>query len=159
MQNAPRHQVQIVTFPDTPVALMPHLGDPSGIERTVQRFVAWRQAVGLPPGRTATFNILHGDPATTPPDQFRLDLCVEAQAVAPNDAGVVAGLIPGGRCALLRQVGSEDGMIEALRWLSGIWLPGSGEQARGTPMFCQRVRFFPDVPEHAAVTDIYLPLR
>ena len=27
------------------------------------------------------------------------------------------------------------------------------------PLYCQRISFFPDVPEHLATTDIYLPLK
>ena len=36
---------------------------------------------------------------------------------------------------------------------------GSGEQRREFPMYLQRVKFFPDVPESEAVTDVFLPLR
>jgi len=36
---------------------------------------------------------------------------------------------------------------------------GGGEELRDFPLFMQRVKFFPDVPDSEAVTDIYLPLR
>jgi AraC family transcriptional regulator len=35
---------------------------------------------------------------------------------------------------------------------------GGGEALRDFPVFFQRVIFFPDVPEHEAVTDVFLPL-
>ena len=79
--------------------------------------------------------------------------------VAPNPYGVVGRTIPRGRCAVLRHVGSDDGYAATLDWLYKEWLPASGEEPRDFPLFLQRVRFFPDVPEHEAVTDVFLPLK
>jgi len=79
--------------------------------------------------------------------------------VVPNDARILVRTIPGGRHAVLRHVGTEDSFGAALVYLYGTWLPQSGEEPRDSPLYCQRVRFFPDVPEHEAVTDIFLPLK
>jgi len=38
-------------------------------------------------------------------------------------------------------------------------LPGSGAELRDFPLYVQRVKFFPEVPEHEAVTDAFLPLK
>ncbi|MBQ1479697.1 GyrI-like domain-containing protein [Sphingomonas paucimobilis] len=100
------------------------------------------------------------DPRTTPPANFRLDLCVKTtQAVAPNDDDVVAGLIPGGRCAVLRVTGRSDDLEPAALFLYRDGLPESGEELRDFPLYAQRVSFFPDVAEKDAVTDLFLPLR
>jgi AraC family transcriptional regulator len=48
---------------------------------------------------------------------------------------------------------------QTLRFLYGTWLPMSGEEPRDFPLFMQRVTFFPDVAEHQAITDVYLPLK
>jgi AraC family transcriptional regulator len=40
-----------------------------------------------------------------------------------------------------------------------MWLPDSGESPGDFPLFFQRITFFPDVPEHEAATDIFLPLK
>ncbi|HYQ27817.1 MAG TPA: GyrI-like domain-containing protein, partial [Polyangiaceae bacterium] len=58
----------------------------------------------------------------------------------------------------LRQVGSEDGMAEAIAFLYAEWLPRSAEELRDFPLFLQRVRFAPEVPEHESEIDLYLPL-
>jgi AraC family transcriptional regulator len=76
----------------------------------------------------------------------------------PNTAGVESGVIPGGRCARLRITGSSDDLETPVLYLYRDWLPGRGEEARDFPLYCERVRFFPDVPEHEAITDLYLPL-
>jgi len=59
----------------------------------------------------------------------------------------------------LRVVGSSDDLEPAALFLYRNWLPASGEETRDFPLYCQRVSFFPDVPEHEAITDLFLPLR
>jgi AraC family transcriptional regulator len=159
-KNWRSEQVKTVDVKDTRVAVLEHRGDPALIFDTVRRFIAWRKGVGLPPKISATFQLLYDDPATTPPADFRCDLCAATERdVMPNDAGIVVKTIPGGKCAVLRHIGSDDGMAEAAYFLYGTWLPQSGEELRDFPLYCQRVTFFPDVPENEAVTDIFLPLR
>jgi AraC family transcriptional regulator len=156
LQNA---QVRIIEVEATRVAVLEHRGDPDLIGDSVRRFIAWRKEVGLPPKTSATFNILYDNPDDTPPAEFRLDLCAATdRAIQPNDAGIVAKTIPGGRCAVLRHVGSDDSFGEAARFLYAVWLPESGEEVRDFPLYCQRVAFFPDAPEHEAITDLFLPL-
>ena len=150
--------VRIVDFPSTAVACLAHVGPPGSIGESVRRFIEWRRANALPPSRSATWNILHDDPDTTPPERFRLDICASCDAVAPNEAGVVAARIEGGRCAVLRHTGSDALLADAIRFLYGEWLSASDEEPRDAPLFVRRVSFFPDVPEHQAVTDIFLPL-
>ncbi|MBD3730465.1 MAG: AraC family transcriptional regulator [Sphingomonadales bacterium] len=155
--------MQDVTIRDvapTPVAYMEHRGDPATIGATIQRFIAWRKASGLTPGNSATFNIFHSDPATTAPEQYRMDLCVGTdQQVQPLGEMVEAGEIPGGRCAVIRITGNADDLAPAALYLYRDWLPASGEEARDFPIYCQRLTLFPDVPEHEAVTDLFLPLQ
>lgn len=149
--------VRIVDFPATPVAVLTHKGAPHRIGDSIRRFIGWRREAGLPPRTSATFNVFH-----TPEDdpEYRMDLCAATGGeIAPNDAGVTAGEIPAGRCAVLRQTGSSDDLGAAATFLYGDWLPVSGEEARDYPFFARRVSFMPDVPEHEAVTDLYLPIR
>jgi AraC family transcriptional regulator len=39
------------------------------------------------------------------------------------------------------------------------WLPASGEEARDFPLYCQRLAFFPEVPENEAIAELFLPLK
>ncbi len=160
MQDPADDQVALVEFPETPVAVLTHRGDPAADGDTIRRFIAWRKRVGLGPSGSATFNILYDDPETTPPETYRLDLCAATTApIAPNDEGVVAGVIPAGRCARLRVIGGGERLRPAVLWLYGDWLPRSGEETRDFPVFARRVSFYPDVAEGEAVTDVFLPLR
>jgi AraC family transcriptional regulator len=144
----------------TPVAIMEHRGDPATIGATIQRFIAWRKATGLNPKVSATFNVFHSDPRTTPPAEYRMDLCAGTdRPIEPNRERVAAGMIPGGRCAVLRVVGNTDNLEPAALYLYCDWLPASGEEPRDFPLYCQRLTFFPEVPEHEAVAELFLPLK
>jgi AraC family transcriptional regulator len=158
--NHHAEQGRIITFKETNVAVFEHRGDPKRIGDSIRTFIAWRKQNHLPPRLSNTFNIFYDDPVDTEPDDFRLDLCASTErGVAPNDFGVIAKVIPGGRCAVLRHVGSDDNLGNTLKYLYSDWLPQSGEELRDFPLYVQRVAFFPDVPEHEAVIDAFLPLK
>ncbi|HEY1384618.1 MAG TPA: GyrI-like domain-containing protein [Dongiaceae bacterium] len=155
-----REPVRIIAVPDIRVAALEHHGDPALVDQSARQFAAWRRTVGLPPETSATYNIWHNSPIDTPPALFRMDLCAATdRVVVPNTAGVVAKTIPGGRCAVLRHVGTEDGLGEAVSYLYADWLPRSGAELRGFPLYFRRISFVPDVAEHEAITDIFLPLK
>ena len=77
----------------------------------------------------------------------------------PNGEAIKAGEIPGGRCAVLRVVGNTDNLEPAALYLYRDWLPASGEEARDFPIYCQRLSLFPEVPEHEAIAEVFLPLK
>ncbi len=150
-------EARIVETCDVPVAVLVHRGDHDLLGGTIARFIAWRRRAGLSPDRSATYTIFHGDPATVPPEDFRIDLCAATDTVPPNEEGIVARVIPGGRCAVVRCAPATQDA--AMHWLVARWLPASGETRRNFPLYCHRVAFFPMVPESEAVTDLYLPLE
>lgn len=153
-------QVKVVVFPETKVAAFEHRGNPRRIGDSVRTFIAWRKQHGLPPRLSATFNVLHDNPAEVAPEDHRFDICCATEReVKENPFGVVGKTLPGGRCAVLRHVGSDDTLEASVRFLYAEWLPQSGEELRDCPLFFQRVSFFPDVPEHEAITDVFLPLK
>lgn len=160
MTTYTKDDVKIINVPEAKVAVMEHRGDPANIGDTIKRFIAWRKKVGLGPKVSKTFNIFHTDPLTTQPADSHTDLCVETdREITEDDVGVKAGEIPSGRCAVLRITGSSDDLEAAANFLYRDWLPESREEARDFPLYCQRISFFPDVPENKAVTDLFVPLQ
>ncbi len=152
-------QVEIRTTEPIRVAMLSHRGDPAGIGDTIARFIAWRKRNRLPPASYPTFNVFHDDPHATPPDLFRLDLCVGVDRTVPADGeAIVESEIGGGRHAVLTVHGRGDDLEEPAWFLYRDWLPGSGEVLRDAPLFCRRLRLFPDVAEHEALTELFLPL-
>ena len=151
--------VRIVDFPETPVAAVEHRGSPETEHDTARRLIAWRIANRLSPDRHATYGVHWTDPRTTPPSEHRVDICVAyAGEVAPNDAGVVAKVIPRNRCAVARHHGSRDDVTTAVE-LAERWLPASGEAIGDFPIFFHYVNVGPGVREQDMITDVYLPLR
>ena len=153
--------VAIVDFPETRVALLEHRGDPSLVMKTAMTFIDWRKTSGLSPiNISRTFGIAYEDPEQTPPDIFRFDICGSVSEPIPeNPQGVSNGVIPGGRCAVLRHYGSHDRLGESARYLYRDWLPDSGEELRDFPLFFDYLNLVYDTAEKDLVTDLYLPLR
>ncbi|MGK3965569.1 GyrI-like domain-containing protein [Sorangium sp. So ce118] len=152
--------VKIVELEATRVAAVEHRGDPKRILESVRTLIAWRKENRLPPRVSATFNILYDNPAEIPPEAYRADICAATHRPVPeNPFGVVEKTIPGGRCAVLQHIGGDDTLFHAVKYLYATWLPASGEELRDFPLVLQRVRFFPEVPDHQAVTDILLPVQ
>lgn len=154
------HSVEIVERNTVPVAAIEHRGDPARLGETIRTFIAWRRAHRLPPSVSATYNIVYNNPDDVPPDAFRMDIFAATRdVIAPNAAGVVPKTLAGGRYAVLRHTGSDDTLDQSVAYLYAEWLPASGQELRDAPLLFQRVRFYPDVPEHEAVTDVLLPLK
>jgi AraC family transcriptional regulator len=152
--------VKVILFKETKVAVLEHRGDPNVIGDSVRKFIEWRKQNHLPPQVSDTFNILYDNPCETSPENFRLDICASTERnVTNNSFGVVEKMIPGGRCAVLRHIGNDANLGKSITCLYSNWLPLSGEELRDFPLFLQRVKFFPDVPEHEAIIDVFLPLK
>ncbi|MEZ5479106.1 MAG: GyrI-like domain-containing protein [Thiolinea sp.] len=153
--------VRIVDFKQALIAVLEHRGDPGKVNDTVKHFIDWRKRTGLSPvGSMRTFTIAYSDPDTTPPAEFRCDICGEIEAPVPeNPEGVITKSIPAGRYAVTRHSGSLDRIGDSVYPLYRDWLPESGESLRDFPLFFQYLKLPPETPEHELETDIYLPLQ
>lgn len=152
--------VSIREVPATPVAIMEHRGDPETLGATIQRFITWRKAEGLHPRTNPTFNVWRSERRPASAAEYSVDLCVGTdRPIDESDGQVKAGKIPAGRCAVLRVIGHTHNLEPAALYLYREWLPASGEEARDFPIYCQRLSFVPEVPEHEASADVFLPLK
>ncbi|MET3666468.1 AraC family transcriptional regulator [Caulobacter sp. 1776] len=153
--------VTIRDVPPTQVAIMEHRGDRATLPATIERFIAWRKAAGLSPETSPTFNIFRSERIPENPADYSMDICVGTdQPIAPNDQRMKAGVIPGGRCAVLRVVHETHNLEPAALYLYRDWLPASGEEARDFPVYCRRhFSFFRDGPAHEVVVELFLPLK
>jgi AraC family transcriptional regulator len=150
--------VNIVEFETTQVAALEHHGDPAKVLNSVKIFIQWRKLNKLSPKVSNTYNVIYGDP-TTAPQNFQMDICASTdKPIFDNEQGVISKTIPGGRCAVLRHIGTDANIGASCEHLYGTWLPQSGEELRDFPCFFHRVTLFPDVNENEMITDIYLPL-
>jgi AraC family transcriptional regulator len=154
-------QVRIVKVEPVTVAVLEHRGDPAKVNESVQRFIAWRRESGLSPVATSqTYGIAYDDPAATPADEFRLDICGSIAGPVPaNHHGIITKTIPGGRCAVVCHEGSPDNIAGSVYHLYRNWLPHSGETPRGFPVYFHYLNLKGATPEHELLTDVHLPLK
>lgn len=153
--------VTIREVPPTPVAIMEHRGDRATLPATIERFIAWRKAAGLSPRTSATFNIFRSERIPEDAAAYSMDLCIGTDLpIDPDDARMKAGVIPGGRCAVLRVAHDTHNLEPAALYLYRDWLPASGEEVRDFPIYCQRHFSFPaNAPVHEVVVELFLPLK
>ena len=154
-------QLEVREVAPTPVAVLEHRGDRAGIPQTRQRFIAWRKAAGLSPEKGATFMVFRSEREPANPGDYSMDLCAATdRPVTEKDAPMKAGVIPGGRCAVLRYPGNTTNLEPAALYLYRDWLPASGEEARDFPMCSvRRLAAMPEVGAHEVVLELYLPLK
>lgn len=153
-------QVQILDFAETRVAALEHCGPTGLVNESVRKFIDWRKQSGQSPvASSRTFGIPRSNPDTTPAEAFRFDICGEIdEPVAPNSFNVRELVIPGGRCAVVRHVGSTEHIGETIYPVYRDWLPSSGEELRDQPLFFHYLSVFPETPHDQWQTDIYIPL-
>jgi len=157
-----KDDVTIRDVPPTPVAMIEHRGDRATLGETIQRFIAWRKAAGLSPETSPTFMVFRSERIPAIPAEYSVDICVATgQPIDADDGQVKAGVIPGGRCAVLRAVnGASHNLEPEGLYLYRDWLPASGEEARDYPIYSKRwLSFLSDVPVHEVIAEMYLPLK
>ena len=152
-------QVDIVTTPTLQLACIEHCGPMQSLLATLQPFIQWRRANGLSPHSSRTFNLYLTDPHSVEPQQNRVLIGVETPApMQAPELNIYARQIPPMRWAKARHVGSWAGVEAVARYLYAEWLAANGESLADFPLMIERVNLYPDTPEHALISDIYLPL-
>ncbi|MCG7584752.1 GyrI-like domain-containing protein [Photobacterium sp. OFAV2-7] len=151
--------VEVVEFSEVRVAAITHVGALYLIGNTIKLLNDWCDENSIAIEGERIFNIVYDDPAITEPDKYTCDICVSIKSsVKKNEYGIVEKSIPAGRCAVIRHVGSDDNINQAINYLYSQWLEGNEEELRDCPIFFERISVFPNVPEAEVITDIYLPL-
>ncbi len=132
--ETPMH-VEVMDFKPTPIAYLRHVG-PYGetIGAFWQRQVyPWMVTNGLL--GQARYGISHDDPLVTTPEQCRYDAGCEVSANFVATGNAHRTVIPGGKYAALHFKGVVAEFAGAWDSLLRDWLPSSGLQLDGRPMF------------------------
>jgi len=151
--------IEIVTFPETKVAVIEHRGAPALEQESIRRLIAWRIENQLPPSNLhRSYGIHYNNPRKVSPAEYRVDFCVAVeQEVLKNSFGVINKVIPELHCAKARHYGSRQNVTTA-QYLYEQWLPSSGEQLAEFPIFFHYVNVGENIQESNMITDVYLPL-
>jgi AraC family transcriptional regulator len=146
--------VTIVTFPQTRVAVIGHIGDPSQEHATARKLIAWKiENRLLDPSLHRSYGLHYTDPRSIDPSKHR----VVDGPIPDNAYGITEMTIPSVRCAVARDVGSRTDN-KAAQFLYDQWLPASGEKLSGHPLIFHYVNVGPNVQAHEAITDVYMPI-
>lgn len=153
-------QVEIVTFPETKVAVIEHRGSPALEYETARILIAWKlDKQLLDQTKFRSYGLHYTDPFNTAPADHRVDFCLSVEEdVAPNSLGITTSVIPALRCAYARDVGSRSNN-QAAAYLYRVWLPKSCETPGDFPMIFHYVNVGPSVKTEDMITDVYLPLK
>ena len=128
-------KVQIIERKPTPIAYLRHVGpygQPIGAFWQTQVY-PWMVANGLM--GQPRYGISHDDPRVTAPEQCRYDAGCEIPANALARGNAHRTTIPGGQYAALDFEGVVADFEPAWNALLRDWLPSSGLQLDGRPMF------------------------
>jgi AraC family transcriptional regulator len=152
--------VEIVVFPETKVAAIEHAGSPALEHATARKLLAWKfENRLLDPLKHRSYGVHYTNPRAVPLSEHRVDFCLSTEGeVAPNPYGIIKKVIPSGRCARARDIGSRFDNKAAV-YLYEEWLPKSGESLGDFPIFFHYVNVGPNVKEEEMITDAYLPLK
>lgn len=153
-------EVEIVTFPETKVAVVEHRGAPALEYETARKLIAWKiDNHLLDQLKYRSYGIHYTDPSNTPPAEHRVDFCLSVEEDVPsNPYGIETKIIPSMRCARARHVGSRSNN-QAAAYLYNVWLPQSSETLRDSPAIFHYVNVGPNVKKAEMITDVYLPLK
>lgn len=138
-----------------------------GVPDAAARLVSWAEVRGLAAGRWLGYQ--WDDPELVPLERCSYDVAVElppGAAWPARDAGAGEGRLPVGRAEFAPTTvvevdldGSIETELEALTWLYGSWLPGSGFVPDDQPCFeVWPGRPFADGVERVRLT-VQLPIR
>lgn len=152
-------EVKIINFPEIKVAVLEHHGSPETEHESVKKLIAWRIENKLSFDKHQSYGVHYNDPSKTRSDLYKVDLCISVETDVPkNSYGVINKVIPSGRCAMVRHIGSRENITSA-KFLYEQWLPNSGEKLRDFPIFFHYVNIGPDIKVEEMITDVYLPLQ
>jgi len=154
-------RVNIVNIKAIKVAALEHVGELATLDQSMVLFRAWqKESGGLSATDARMFGVALSDPDARPVEKFRFVICSEIDGVvAENSFAVTNKVIPAGRCAKVRHLGSRDTLHLKVNELKRSWLPSREEVKRDDPIFFEYLNFMPEVSENKLLTDIYFPLR
>lgn len=115
-------EVSIVTFPETKVASITHIGSPEQEHETARKLIEWKiQNRLLDQVINRSYGLHYTDPRTADPLQHKVEFCLSIEGtVAENGAGIVERIIPNLRCACARDIGSRANNQAAKYLVEGV---------------------------------------
>ena len=151
--------VTIEQVPARRVAFLRHLGPYKEVGPTFDRLLNWARSRGLMRSDTVVLSVSYDDPEITPPDKIRCDCCVTVDESFQPEGEIGVQTIEGGEYAVVHHRGPHAQLHDVMRWLFGVWLPGSGREPRHAPLYSICNDNPETTPPEQFRIDIYVPLE
>lgn len=137
---------------------LPHRGSYLTIDVAFTQLALQTQALGIAPD-ARWFGIYLDDPESVAEADLRSFAGVEASVETSLPSGAERLSIAAGRYAVIEHIGPYSELEQAYKWLFGVWLPASGEQAADQPMAELYLNSPQDTAPKDLRTEVWLPLR
>ncbi|AJP73021.1 AraC family transcriptional regulator [Sphingomonas hengshuiensis] len=118
----------------------------------------WAERAGKTGDLRGIYGILLDDPASVPEDRLRYDAAMEFADPGVPEPPLRIVTLAGGEHAVLRHIGSHDGLEDATQILVR-WLLASGRMPADAPLFHHALDDPEEVPEPDLRTDILILLE
>jgi AraC family transcriptional regulator len=140
-------------------AAITHRGSYMQIDRAMGQLFGALTAQQILPPQPKMLGLFLDDPDLIAIDDLRSKACVPVANGVALASPIEETVLRGGLYARLRYTGPYADMKGAYRWLLGVWLPASGQEADDAPVFEAYLNNPSDVAPTKLRTDIHLPLR
>ena len=155
------YQVEFVHRQNIKIAYLSHQTNMRELGQTLQAFIQWRKGRALGPTKSRTFNLIYADAITG--DDYRFDMACEFPyadlSEFDRESGIRVSHIPAGEFVKIRHIGSDDELANMAQFLYQYCMADKHLKLAHFPLFVERLRFFPDVPECESMSDIYLAIE
>lgn len=157
--DASGFKVEIVALPAERCVAVPHKGSYMQISRAFEQLFASAGPAGLVTRQSRMIGVYYDDPDAVEEAALRSAAClpIDAGRAVPNGFETIE--TRGGSYAKLSYKGPYADMREAYRWLMGVWLPASRDEAADGPMLEEYLNSPADTAPPELRTDIFLPVE
>jgi len=149
--------VEIVDFPETRLAMVPHRGAYHQISKAFAQLGQLAGPAGLFGPSAFMAAIYHDDPRTTPEAELRSEAAVSVQPDTELPRGLVEGRIPAGRYAKTTHVGPYEELMDVWPAFMKEGIPSSGHAMQKSGLSFELYRNTPmDTPKEKLLTELYV---
>ncbi len=156
--NPDGFEVEIIDFPETVCAAVPHTGSYMQIDQAMGKLFVQLQEHGLLNENTQMMALFLDDPELTETEALRSFACSPIDPTVSSPSTLETQTLQARQVAKLKYQGPYADMSQAYQWLYGVWLPQSGYAPADAPCIESYLNNHQQVAPTELLTNIMLPL-
>ncbi len=156
--NPNEFNVNIIDFPETLCAAVPHTGSYMQIDQAMGKLFVLLKELNLLNENTKMMALFLDDPELTETEALRSFACSPIEPSTHLPTALETKTLKARQVAKLTYKGPYADMSQAYQWLYGVWLPESGYEPADSPCIESYLNNPQQVAPTELLTDIMLPL-